>query len=361
MADQFAQALERVNSLCQTLPCAVEKSFLADIRTAMAIQVGLDSVPRAPYVDPLLAGIVRPEVKFPGSETYGPAFAFMVRPVTDKGASTETWYGTPMWLGKVLPLEDSGVLQRKVSLFRYDTSINPETDKLTRILRERHGDLPRVNQDLVTNFTVADLLHAYEQEDDTHFSNIQVQQVKVVIPTNPLYRTEAVGLVSNQGRTARDHVAFGYGIGETFYRGRPILTDFDSGKPRLTDVNQQGKMAYFNVEALSQVQEGVADVKAGNMVIIALPLLAPEPVRLRRDDYSDFGLLRGGGSMKSFGGDHTLGIDLAALSTGRSTGQTSILVTTPFDPSRPVSILDVQLLATTPERIPYAITGHDRQ
>ena len=56
------------------------------------------------------------------------------------------------------------------------------------------------------------------------------------------------------------------------------------------------------------------------------------------------------------GGD-TLGLDYAALSVGRATGTKSKLVSGKFDTTRPISILDVQLLALTPDKIEGALRG----
>ncbi len=363
MVDYFTDVQRRLEQLCSALPDAVQKVFVSDLRDAFAVQAGLNTIPHAPYVDPVITGCVRQDLRFPGyEERSGPGFAFMIRPLTEQGASSQGWYGAPMWLGDVHPLEESALLERKISLFRCDSSISPETDKLIGIIKRQHpSGISKANQDLVVTMTIGDLLRAYEAEDGASFSGIQVQEVKAMIPTNPAYRTEAVGLVSNRGGRSTDHMCFGYGIGETFYRGRPVVSNFSAGELRLKDVDVSGAVAYFNVDALSQVQEGVADVKTGNMVVIALPLVGKDQIRsiqLLGSRYDSFGM-RGLESVMRGGG--TLGIDAAALSTGRVTGERATLVTGKFDPSRPVSILDVQLLAMTPERIPFAIRGTEKQ
>lgn len=364
MVNYFADVQRRLEQRCNALPDAVQKAFVSDLRDAFAVQAGLNTVPHAPYVDPVVTGCVRQDLRFPGyEERSGPGFSFMIRPITEEGASSSEWYGAPMWLGDVHPLEESALLERKISLFRCDSSINPETDKLIGIIKKQHpGEIPKANQDLIVTMTIGDLLRAYEAEDGTSFSGIQVQEVKAMIPTNPSYRTEAAGFISNRGKKGTDHMCFGYGIGETFYRGRPIVNDLSTGELRLKDVDKSGTVAYFNVGALSQVQEGVADVKTGNMVVIALPLVGKDRIDEllgRGLGYDSFGT-RGFESVMR-GGAFTLGIDAAALSTGRVTGERTTLVSGMFDSSRPVSILDVQLLATTPEKIPFAIRGTEKQ
>lgn len=333
------------------------RAFLVDLRDAVGIQSKLTTIERAPYVDPFVAGGIRSEIKFPGyRERYnGPSFSFMVRPLEGTAASTKDWYGVPMWLNGVVSYEESRLGERKISAFRLGKEINSE-DNLLRILREKQGrDFPRANQDIIVNMTIADLLAAYQTENGTAFSGLQVQRAKAVIPTNPAYTTEAVGFVVNKSYLPRDQVCFGYGIGETFYRGRPILGTPQQG-PRLIDINERGEEAFFNVGAVSQLQgqDQVGDVKVGNFVVIALPLVGPAPMpptdyeSRNGDAFSLGGNMRGGGS---------LGIDLATLNIGRKTGNKSRLVSGQFDSSRPVSILDVQLLALTPAQIPDALVG----
>lgn len=337
----------------QTISPEHEQGFLADLVAAVQIQNTLSDIPRAPYIDPSLTGEVRAEVRFPGYTEYtGSSFSLIVRPRVGE-ASSALWYGVPMWLGAELPYEKSGLAERHLSALRLDRKLDPATDSLCKIIAGNHkGELRRANQDLLVDMTIGDIISAYQTEDGTIFKDIRVQQVKAVVPTNPAYTTEGAGFVSNVMFRPHEHVCFGYSLGETFYRGRPILSNSAKG-PRLTDIDASGEQSFFNLEARSSLRgkDEVKDIKAGNMVVIALPLIGEAPASpahpWQRDNERTLGMSRGG----------TFGLDDAVFSTGRRTGVTSKYMAGKFDPERPVSILDVQVLALTPEKIPNALRG----
>lgn len=80
------------------------------------------------------------------------------------------------------------------------------------------------------------------------------------------------------------------------------------------------------------------------MVVIALPLIGKSltPVYERRES-----ILRGSG----FAETRSMGVDLAVLSTGRTTGTQSRLVPGDFDTTRLNGIIDVTLLTVDPDNM----------
>lgn len=351
--DYSGDALRRLEAPVGHIPTELEQAFLTDLITAIKLRNSFGDVAWVPYADPLCTDDIRSEAHFPNVDFMGngPRFAFVVRPVDAAGATTENFYGVPLVLSDRVSLEKSGLLERKITAFRQGNG-HPPTDKLTGIVaemhRRKHGSQPvRANQDLLVNLTIGDILKAYETEGENPLKYAEVQRVTAIIPANSAYTTEGVGYVVQRGHTPQEHMCFGYGVGETFYRGRPILRQIDSG-PRLIDINAQGSDAYFSVVSVSSLKTDdlVGDVKVGNMVVIAMPLVGDPPEPSYKPASSDRGEL-----------PTTMSLDLAALKTGRTTGSSSRLVPGRLDPTRTVGILDVQLLVSQPNDLPQYFNG----
>jgi len=363
--DTYTKSLNQLDNALAQNPTEVDRAFIADLREAMLAKVLAPTIQRAPYVDPTFSGELRQEVAFPGyTNLESISFAFLVRPYHAAGSSS-TFYGAPTWLSKVVPLSESGLLERKIGTFRVGKGIDPNTDRLIGIITEKMRErLVRANQDLMVDLTLGDLLAAYETEDGCTFDRdkIQVQKVKIVVPTNPAYTTESGGLIlPGMGLSC-----FGYGVGETFYRGRPVvdsiynlLNSRSVRVPRLVDINTNGEEAYFDIAALSTLRgdDCITDLKVGHFTVISLPLLRPVPpvdfgVTMKGDGYSEartLGMPTRGGVSK--------GLDSAAFSVGRATGGRSQLVSGTYDTHRPLSIIDAQVLVLTPSQIPDALVG----
>ena len=364
--DTYTKSLNQLDTALAQNPTEVDRAFIADLREAMLAKVLAPTLQRAPYVDPTFSGELRQEVAFPGyTNLESISFAFLVRPYHAAGSSS-TFYGAPTWLSKVVPLSESGLLERKIGTLRVGKGIDPDTDKLIGIITEKMRGRPvRANQDLMVDLTLGELLAAYETEDSCTFDRdkIQVQKVKIVVPTNPAYTTESGGLVlPGMGLSC-----FGYGVGKTFYRGRPVVDSIYNiinprlaRVPRLVDINVSGEEAYFDVAALSTLkgEDNIIDLNVGHFTVIALPLLRPVPPP------ADFGVVMKGdgyGEARTLGmptrGGVSKGLDSAAFSVGRATGGRSQLVSGTYDTRRPLSIIDAQVLALTPSQILDALVG----
>lgn len=325
-----------------------EQAFIDDLVKAVMLRQNKPDILWAPYLDPQLGRRVRPDVPFPDSPQlgYGSSFALLVRPV----GGSETWYGAPVFVDDTVSLSESGIFDRQLHRFRIGKKFGDETDGLTKMVKESYERGEKVGQDLSVEMTVGELIELYEKENELRFAAyfpIRVTRLSVVIPTNARYQTEAVGLVKQQGLRSTDAMCFGYGMGDTFYRGRPVLQNRQEG-PQLTDINREGDTAYFDVTALSQLGgEDAKNAQVGNMVIFAMPIVGEEP----QPTYvgSSEPMLSFGGGMLRGGGSRSL--DLAAFTTGRATGTETTRTQGQVDPTRAASIIDARCLALTPERM----------
>ena len=320
-----------------------EQAFIDDLVKAVMLREGKPGLSWAPYLTQQLGTRVISPVPFPSSplQGYGPSFALLIRPL----GGSEMWYGAPVFVDDAVSLSDSGIFDRKLERFRIGKKFGDATDSLTAKVQERYGRGARVDQDLPVEMKIGDLLAVYEKEEDVKlgaYFPIRVRRLTVVIPTNPRYQTEAVGFVKQRGLRSTDAMCFGYGIGDTFYRGRPVLQNDQEG-PQLSDINPEGNTAYFDITALSHVSgEDAANMQVGNMVVLAIPIVGEVPRPLPYES-SDMLTLGGGGMMR--------GLDLAAFSTGRETGTETRRVSGQYDPARPWSMIDARILALTPERM----------
>lgn len=227
MAQDYSRdALSRLD-----LPCAsgvsaeVMGAFRLDLRDAINLRNG-PGIEFAPYVSPnLLDGVgILSRVPFPSVDTAGkgPYFAFMVRPVDGDGNSPDEFYGVPLVMGETVPLDKSGILERKLSVVRLSRDTK-QSDELVSLIQTLMGKGTRVNQDLMVDGNYGDLLEAYEREGAPSFKGAQVHRLTAVIPVNPKkYATEASGFAVQNSSSDSQLMCFGYGIGETVYRGRPI-------------------------------------------------------------------------------------------------------------------------------------------
>ena len=336
-----SEAIQRIRNPLRVISSEAEETFLRDLETAIGIQqqTGLTWVP---YVNPDISGKISAEASFSGPQA---SFAFLVRPIDESGASTKEFYGVPIIVQQVTSLEESGLLERRISAIRMGKEIDPGIDKLMGILSEKSESEPtRFNQDLLVGLCLGDVLKAYQDEDRTQFGPIQVQSVTIIIPTNEGYKTEGVGFVRNGYFSPFESLCFGYGIGGMFYRGRPIVNAVQC-QPRLVDIDQEGNNAFFNITSLAQVREESTDIQVGNFTVVALPLVGQ--VEGYRPSYREdlLGMTMRGGESR------TLGLDVAAFSTGRVTGTESRLVPGRFDSSRPVGIIDATVLVLTPSKM----------
>ncbi len=136
-------------------------------------------------------------------------------------------------------------------------------------------------------------------------------------------------------------MCFAYGIGDTVFRGRPIVgggtANFGNGRA-LTDIDSGGREAFFDVRTLQDHGGSGGEAAVGNLVVVALPLVGEKrvpPPSLRTPSTHSL----------------TMGVDLAQLATGRRTGTSSRLVPGTFDTTRRISIMDVRLLTVSPEEM----------
>ncbi|MEK6867650.1 MAG: hypothetical protein AABX98_02390 [Nanoarchaeota archaeon] len=366
--NKLDRVLERLTHDCGTVPieAAAREAFFRDLEVAMKVRENIGGVRFADYVDPLIHGTVRSEAQFRKPNQFTPtvvsdapySFSFTVRPMDSKGNTPAEFYGAPTIIHKTVSLDASGILERPIGAVRVNKGFNAETDALAKLLCEVTGaTFSRHQQDLFfEGLTYGKLFEAYRKEEAGSFDGVLVQPVTVLIPVNPdSYRTEAVGFAKSTEYSARNNVCFAYGVGETLYRGRPIIPGLDSRPRQLSDINPSGEEAYFAVEALSSRSDVTGETKWGNMVVVALPLVGEEPSLSRSSGDSDIFM----------GGSRTLGIDsimkggtfrggsvdYASLSVGRATGTTSRLVSGNFDGTRPITIIDARLLTYTPETL----------
>ncbi|MBI1970630.1 hypothetical protein HYS47_02710 [Candidatus Woesearchaeota archaeon] len=350
-------------------------AFLDDLCSAIRVATGkTEGVTFATYVSDIIGDIVKAEVPFPnnGSGYDGPTFSFVVRPLDSEGHATHQLYGVPMIIGSTVPLEESGLLSRPITSMRFGQGFNYETDKLTQLVMEFNdvrGFVPRrVGQDLLVSITYDDLLRAYEKEEaGFNREGIQVTQVTILVPSGEGYKTEGAGSIAQRALLHPSHdMCFAYGVGERVYRGRPIAKPLkrETHGPRLLDHNGQGEECFFNIASLARVAvDGTSDdVQALHFTAIAVPLIGTDDslkFQLERG-WNDSSLL-GGGLMKGGGmtfGGGTLGVDVAAFSTGRTTGTSSRLVHQAYDPSRKVGIIDAKVYTCSPDTMRERITQY---
>ena len=368
--------MDDIKRRCQKQITAYERAFLSDLGSAIQLRTdtteGLGRISWAPYIDPILTGNVRPVVEFPNVENgYGPSFAFLARPLSVTGEESTIplqrnrtlnelmngFYGVPIWIGEVVSLEESGLLDRKIGSLRLGEGFKEATDALSQLILST-GPITRVNQDIIVDLTLGNLLELYQQEDDQfNREGIMVQRVRIVVPTSGEYKTEcALFAAQKDARFNRNHMCYGYSVGDRLYRGRPVLNS--NGGGLLLDVNTTHQDSYFSGTSMSTVRDGVSkggEVQEGNIVVMAMPVIGAEAPVLSL--FPSFGSsdIYGGGATRGFSGSTMMGLDSLALSTGRATGSSSRVTTADADINRRVGIIDAQVLALTPEEMPYRL------
>lgn len=381
--DALATMLGRLEKeVCSTgIDLEVEQVFRHDLLEVMRIRTSSDEFKWAPYIQKYDTKTYRLDaqasVNFPNLEhdllgmsvnadrtlntvTSGPSLTVLVRCLDSEGKASY-WYSVPIIIDEKVALDASGVLERPIGRVRLGEHLLNDLDRLandelTSIIKKMHRrkKLTRSDQDLYVNMDVRKLLRAYEREESMKFKGTQVQKVTVVMPVNPgVYRTEMVGLVYQRKDHWSKDMCFGYGAGNVFYRGRPVVSSPE--KPRfLMDSDKAGKDCYFAVESLSAVTEAaqsgavVKDVYTGNFLVIAMPLVGEEPQEVDIKPQTQSQVL--------FQSDVKISIDIAALSTGLQSGTTSQLVARSYDTRRKLGIMDARLLTLGPDkRTPDAI------